>query len=87
MLCTQPLQVFADEQTGNTDVMYVNLGLTFFVFGLIFGAVSVPGIYFWKKRRKFGKKHGFRRGMAAGIPQADASMLGHDKKEHSAEKF
>lgn len=67
--------------------MYVNLGLTFFVFGLIFGAVSVPGIYFWKKRRKFGKKHGFRRGMAAGIPQADASMLVHDKKEHSAEKF
>lgn len=64
-----------------------SLFLSLLFIGIICGMVSVPIIYFLKKRKRHGKKHGFRGAVQNDRLKADTSVLEVLKKEHSAEKF
>lgn len=67
--------------------MYLNYFLSFFILGLLFGVIFIPVAYLWHKRRKFGKKYGYKRGILGNEPRADKSVLNYGKTDHSAENF
>lgn len=65
----------------------ISFGIAWIIVGAVLGCVSVVIGRLFKKRRKYGRKHGFHRFNQPETLTTDASLLQSDKKEHSAENF